>query len=114
MDTVCAFAPDEARETRDGTVTRVRARDFCSPIGNDEEPASGTTSGALACYLFRHGIAAAGGAAVKVSVRMGVEMGRPGTVEARLDLDEGNEVRRVSVLGRATRTLAGVMELPTR
>lgn len=97
-------------------VARVRARDFCSPIGDDEEAASGTTSGALACYLFRHGLAApsSSGAPVGVSVRMDVEMRRLSRVEARLGVGEGGEVRRVSVLGRATRILTGVLELPTR
>lgn len=51
---------------------------------------------------------------VAVSVDMGVEMGRPGRVEARLGVGEGGGVRRVSVLGRATRTLTGVLELSKR
>jgi PhzF family phenazine biosynthesis protein len=101
IDTVCAFVPGD-----DG---RVRMRDFCSPIGADEEPASGTTSGALACYLHRHGLAPQTGRIV-VQVEMGIEMGRPSRVEARLEASDG-AVERVSVLGRAVRSLKGEMEL---
>jgi len=46
-DTVCVFAVERNH--------RVRMRDFCAPIGALEEPASGTTSAALADYLTWYG-----------------------------------------------------------
>jgi trans-2,3-dihydro-3-hydroxyanthranilate isomerase len=47
VDTVSLICPVEGGA--------VRLRDLCAPIGDLEEPASGTTSGAVADYLSRHG-----------------------------------------------------------
>ncbi len=105
VDTVAAFA------THAGTPHAVRLRDFCPGIGADEEPASGTTSGALACYLMKHGLLFPGQQGeARVLVEQGVEMGRPSHIEAIVALS-GNEVQRVCVRGRAVRTLSGELRL---
>lgn len=102
VDTVCAFA------VMPGT-NAVRARDFCPGIGADEEPASGTTSGALACYLIGHGQVDAGRSGlVTVEVHQGVEMGRPSRIEVDAKVD-GREIQRVWARGRATMALQGKM-----
>lgn len=106
VDTVCAFAPS-AREP-----SHIRMRDFCSGIGDNEEPASGTTSGALTCYLFRHGLAPADEfGEVRVHVEQGVEMGRPSQIEAILTVQHGN-VQRVAVRGQAILVLEGTIRIP--
>jgi PhzF family phenazine biosynthesis protein len=106
VDTVRAFAPS-AREP-----SHMRMRDFCSGIGDNEEPASGTTSGALTCYLFRHRFAPADEfGELRVYVEQGVEMGRPSQIEARLTVRDGN-VQRVAVQGQAMLVLEGSMRIP--
>lgn len=106
VDTVCAFAPVENRPAY------FRLRDFCAGIGDYEEPASGTTSGALTCYLFRHRLVAPDKAGdVRVVVEQGVEMGRPSKIEARLTVKDGN-ITRVSVKGQAILVLEGTIRLP--
>jgi PhzF family phenazine biosynthesis protein len=106
VDTVCSFAPS-AREP-----SRIRMRDFCSGIGDNEEPASGTTSGALTCYLFRHRFVPADEfGEVRVHVEQGVEMGRPSKIEAMLKVQDRN-VQRVAVQGQATLVLEGTIRIP--
>jgi len=103
VDTVCVFA--QSPEATD----HVRVRDFCSGIGADEDPASGTTSGALACYLAKHNIVSPHqGGEVRGQVSQGVEMGRPSRIEARLNLLR-ETVQRVCVRGEAICTLKGEM-----
>lgn len=105
VDTVCAFAlSPEAK-------AQVRMRDFCSAIGADEEPASGTTSGALGCYLVKHGVISANQQGeVRVQVEQGVEMGRPSWIEVRLTRVKGAG-QRVGVRGRAIEVLKGKLFL---
>ena len=105
VDTVGAFAPS-AKEP-----SHIRLRDFCAGIGDNEEPASGTTSGAVSCYLLRHGFARADELGdVSVQVEQGVEMGRPSHIEARLRVQDGN-VQRVAVRGEAVLVMEGRMRM---
>lgn len=101
VDTVCAVAlPPEP-------VPYARIRDFCSGIGADEEPASGTTAAAVTCYLAKHRRIAAGDVGeLNLRVEQGVEMGRPSWIHVRLTHMAG-VLRRVSVRGRAIKTLTG-------
>ena len=101
VDTVGAFALSPQASGQ------VRLRDFCPGIGADEESASGTTSGALACYLVKHRVVSPDQAGkVRVQVSQGVEMGRPSRIEAWLEV-RGEEIRRVCVRGQAVRALEG-------
>ncbi len=101
VDTVGAFAVSPDRPAW------VRMRDFCPAIGADEEPASGTTGCAVACYLARHGVLSSDARGkLDVQVVQGVEMGRPSRLEIRVHLSDG-VVRRVHVRGRAVRVLRG-------
>lgn len=74
--------------------SRVRLRDFTAPIGVLEEPASGTTAGALGTLL---------GVPI-LTVEQGVEMGRPS--ELLVSLDGSN----VEVAGVARRVLSGTLD----
>lgn len=70
-------------------------RDFAPLYGIDEEPATGTASGALACELFVRGQAG-----LSQSFHQGDSMGRPSLILAELEAD-GGRVTRVRVGGRA-------------
>ncbi len=80
---------------------RVHARNFAPLYGIDEEAATGTSNGALACYLFDYGIVAGD---QTVNVIQGEKMGRPSLISAQILL-RGGELS-VKVGGRAV-TLAG-------
>jgi PhzF family phenazine biosynthesis protein len=85
----------------------VRVRDFCHGVGNTEEAASGTTNGALACWLARKGLLPDGSAsAASIVAEQGFEMGRPSVVQSRLTFD-GGMIRTVDVGGTATPMLKG-------
>jgi PhzF family phenazine biosynthesis protein len=101
---VVAFANDE-RETS------WRLRDLCPAIRYDEEPASGTTNGALGCYALAHGIVhSSNRKSVELVGEQGVEQGRPSTIRVRLELVE-NRVTKVFVSGTAYRSLRGELTL---
>ncbi len=87
----------------------VRVRDLCHGVGNTEEAASGTTNGALACWLTKRALLPDhAGSTVNVVAEQGFEMGRPSIVRTRLTCDDGS-VRAVDVGGAATRLLEGVV-----
>jgi trans-2,3-dihydro-3-hydroxyanthranilate isomerase len=93
-ETVCVF-------TRPGEHS-VRMRDLCAPIGALEEPASGTTSAALASYLTRH---AAIPEPASVIIEQGGEMGRPSRMEVKVQTLRGQLV--TTVWGSALKTASG-------
>lgn len=62
-----------------------------------EDPATGSASGPLGCYLVRHGLVKAADAGTIVSAQ-GVKMGRPSRVHIRLEAS-GTDVTRVQVGG---------------
>jgi trans-2,3-dihydro-3-hydroxyanthranilate isomerase len=62
-----------------------------------EDPATGSASGPLGCYLVRHGLVPAAAAGAIVSAQ-GVKMGRPSRIHIRLAV-AGQEITRVQVGG---------------
>jgi trans-2,3-dihydro-3-hydroxyanthranilate isomerase len=96
VETICVFAPT-------GAPGRVRVRDLCAAIGAIEEPASGTTSAALALYLHERHLADG-----ELVVEQGVEMGRPSHIEIRVRAPGEATIR-----GTARKVLAGVLAAPT-
>jgi len=93
VDTIAAFAL---------TASGARVRDLCPGIGDNEEAASGTTAGALAGYLFHHGVIASGREVVGLDIEQGIEMNQPSQLRAELTL-RADQIVRVAVRGRATR-----------
>jgi predicted PhzF superfamily epimerase YddE/YHI9 len=91
-----------------GASAQVRLRDLCHGVGNAEEAASGTTNGALACWLARLGllIPTPLGTA-RLDAEQGVEMGRPSRLETQLTFDADRTVTDVRVAGKASRFLDG-------
>ena len=62
-----------------------------------EDPATGSASGPLGCYLVKHGLVTPASAGTIVSAQ-GVKMGRPSRIHIRLTMS-GTEVARVQVGG---------------
>ncbi len=62
-----------------------------------EDPATGSASGPLGCYLVKHGLVPAGRAGSIVSAQ-GVKMGRPSRIHIRLTL-AGSDITTVQVGG---------------
>ncbi|WP_263434653.1 PhzF family phenazine biosynthesis protein [Comamonas odontotermitis] len=87
-----------------------RSRDLCPGIGNAEEPASGTTNGALACYMAKHGLR--DNSSSIGCAEQGVEMGRYSLIESKLLFDAHGLVMGVSVRGQALLSLTGLLHLP--
>lgn len=85
---------------------RVHARNFAPLYGIDEEAATGTSNGALACYLFDYGIVAGD---QTVNVIQGEKMGRPSLISAQILL-RGGELS-VKVGGRAVTLACGNLNL---
>jgi trans-2,3-dihydro-3-hydroxyanthranilate isomerase len=66
-------------------------------MGANEDPATGSASGPLGCYLVKHGLVAPDKAGTIVSSQ-GVKMGRPSRIHIKIDL-AGGEISRVRVGG---------------
>ena len=66
-------------------------------MGANEDPATGSASGPLGCYLVKHGLVPADKAASIVSSQ-GVKMGRPSRIHIKID-QAGGEISRVRVGG---------------
>jgi trans-2,3-dihydro-3-hydroxyanthranilate isomerase len=66
-------------------------------MGANEDPATGSASGPLGCYLVKHGLVPADKAGAIVSSQ-GVKMGRPSRIHIKIDL-AGGEISRVRVGG---------------
>ncbi|MGH9387110.1 MAG: PhzF family phenazine biosynthesis protein [Vicinamibacterales bacterium] len=66
-------------------------------MGANEDPATGSASGPLGCYLVKHGLVPPDKAGSIVSAQ-GVKMGRPSRIHIKIDLS-GSEITRVRVGG---------------
>jgi trans-2,3-dihydro-3-hydroxyanthranilate isomerase len=68
-------------------------------LGISEDPATGSASGPLGCYMLQHGMVSAAEARRMVSLQ-GVAMGRPSRIHISIDSDAGR-ITRVRVGGEA-------------
>jgi len=75
----------------------VGATVYSRMLGANEDPATGSASGPLGCYLLKHGLVSPDKARSIVSAQ-GVKMGRPSRIHIKLDV-QGAEVTRVRVGG---------------
>jgi len=66
-------------------------------MGANEDPATGSASGPLGCYLVKHGLVAPDQAGAIVSSQA-VKMGRPSRIHIKIDVTSG-EISRVRVGG---------------
>ena len=81
----------------------VYSRMFAPDLGVAEDPATGSASGPLGCYLVRHKVVPPEKADAILSLQ-GVKMGRPSSVHISIGLEK-NEINSVRVGGEAV--LAG-------
>ena len=82
----------------------VYSRMFAPDLGVLEDPATGSASGPLGCYLVRHKVVPPAKAGAMLSLQ-GVKMGRPSHVHIAVGLQKGGEIASVRVGGEAV--LAG-------
>lgn len=85
-------------ETKHGSTAH--CRNFAPLVGIPEEAATGTSSGALASYLFKHGKVTEEQARGLI-FEQGYGMGRPSEILVRLDIEK-EDIAGVHVGGRAT------------
>lgn len=88
----------------------VHGRMFAPANGNNEDPVTGTSNGPLGAYLVHFGLIPAEGDEVRFVAAQGEAMGRPGSMEVRVALQDGrpDEVR---IVGDAVVAFQAELEL---
>lgn len=89
----------------------VRARVFIPGDAVPEDPATGSANAPLATYLHAHGRLPLG---VTLRTDQGIEMGRPSSLEARLERDASGDASgdvRARIAGGVVRVITGTLEL---
>jgi trans-2,3-dihydro-3-hydroxyanthranilate isomerase len=85
------------------------SRMFAPGAGVAEDPATGSATGPLACYLVRHGLADRAQMRDMVSLQ-GVAMGRPSRLHMRIAQDGSGAITRVQVGGKSVRVGEGSID----
>ena len=101
VQTIACFS----METNEASNT-LHIRDFCPAVGVDEVPASGTTNGALAGYLLRHGFIPNN--SQRILAEQGSEIGRPSLVCSEIDV-RNSQIEILRVGGQAVASIKGVL-----
>jgi trans-2,3-dihydro-3-hydroxyanthranilate isomerase len=94
LDLVSVYAPPD-----DGAEVRVRV--FAPWVGVAEDPGTGVAAGPLAEHLVERGLVAAG----ELTIRQGVEIGRPSLIAVRAGEGPPRVGGAVAVVARGTYTL---------
>jgi len=87
------------------------SRMFAPAIGVLEDPATGSASGPLGCYLVQHGLVSPERAGAMLSLQ-GVKMGRPSYVHMSIAVDATTTIRSVRVGGSSVLAGEGAMYIP--
>jgi trans-2,3-dihydro-3-hydroxyanthranilate isomerase len=95
---------------RRGDTATAYSRMFAPALGVHEDPATGSASGPLGCYLVRHRIVASESAGAMISLQ-GVKMGRPSHVHISIGVD-GDDIRSVRVGGTSVLAGEGTLYVP--
>jgi trans-2,3-dihydro-3-hydroxyanthranilate isomerase len=90
-----------------GNGRRWKTRAFAPAHGVNEDPATGSAAGPLACHLARHGRIAFGD---EIEIAQGAEIGRPSTLHARAE-GTRDRITRVEVGGSAVAVGRGELRL---
>ena len=88
----------------------VYSRMFALEFGVVEDPATGSASGSLGCYLVRHGLVT-GDAAGAITSRQGVKMGRPSLLHIAI-AGTSERITGVKVGGHAVVVGEGALRVP--
>jgi len=86
------------------------SRMFAPAVGVFEDPATGSASGPLGCYLVRHRLVPVASAGAILSLQ-GVKMGRPSHVHISIGVD-GADIRSVRVGGTSVLAGEGTLYIP--
>ena len=86
------------------------SRMFAPSAGVIEDPATGSATGPLGCYLVKHGLVRRGQMTDMVSLQ-GVAMGRPSRLHMRITQDAKGDITRVQVGGTSVKVGEGTIEL---
>ncbi|MFG2039762.1 PhzF family phenazine biosynthesis protein [Dactylosporangium sp. NPDC048998] len=90
-----------------GAGTSWRIRMFSPAYGVAEDAATGSAAGPLALHLGRHGLVPFG---TRITIRQGVEMGRPSTMYAKVD-GSAERIERIEVAGSAVLVGRGMLDV---
>lgn len=85
--------------SREASATAVYSRMLAPGFGITEDPATGSASGPLGCYLLHHGVVTPEAARSILSLQ-GVAMRRPSRIHVSIDSD-GGRITRVRVGGKS-------------
>lgn len=85
---------------------RTHARHFAANAGIPEDPVTGSATGGMAAYLWRHGLIRES----RYTVEQGHIMGRPGHIEVEVDA-EGDDPVQVRIAGTAVTVLRGTISV---
>lgn len=96
-------------EVAGGSDATAYSRMMAPTFGIAEDPATGSASGPLGCYLLRHGVVSPEQARALIS-HQGVKMGRPSRIHISID-GEPQSIRRVRVGGEAVLVGRGALTL---
>jgi trans-2,3-dihydro-3-hydroxyanthranilate isomerase len=88
----------------------VYSRMFAPGAGVPEDPATGSASGPLGCYLVKHGLVK-GDDARKIVSWQGVRMGRPSRLHVAITSDDRGSIRRVQVGGQSVLVAEGTLQV---
>jgi trans-2,3-dihydro-3-hydroxyanthranilate isomerase len=94
----------------DPEVRRAHVRAFAPAQGVPEDPATGSAAVALGVWLVSLGLLPADGRS-EVTIAQGAEMGRPSTLELRVEAEGGRAVR-TSVGGNVVPVSTGTIAIP--
>jgi len=86
------------------------SRMFAPSAGVVEDPATGSATGPLGCYLVKHGLADHNQARDMVSLQ-GVAIGRPSRLHMRIAQDGAGAITRVQVGGKSVRVGDGTIDV---
>ena len=92
-----------------GSGSTWKTRMFAPAQGVNEDPATGSAAGPIACHLARHGLIAFGD---EIELTQGVEIGRPSKLFARAE-GSAEQIERVEVGGCAVIVARGEFRVPS-
>lgn len=85
-----------------------RARMFSPAYGVNEDAGTGSAAGPLALHLTRHGLIPPN---TPITVRQGIEMGRPSTIHARATMRDATTPARIEITGSAVLVAEGRLHI---
>ena len=88
----------------------VHARMFGPANGVAEDPVTGIANGPMGAYLVRNGLIPAEGDEVRFTAVQGEAMGRPGSMEVRVALEDG-QPGEIQIVGDAVVAFQTTLEL---